>query len=101
MKNIFVIVLRYLVPLEDIDPHRRKHLEFLDEHYKAGRFIASGRQVPASGGVILARGNNRNELEGLIKDDPFAIHGLAEYQIFEFMPNKYSKEFEGVMLHDK
>jgi uncharacterized protein YciI len=101
MKNIFVIVLRYLVPIEDIDPHRPKHLEFLDEHYKAGRFIASGRQVPASGGVILARGSSRKEIEDITKNDPFAIHSLAEYQIFEFVPNKYSKEFEGVMLHDK
>ena len=97
MKNIFVIILRYLVPLEVMNDYRGVHLEFLDKHYKAGLFIASGRQEPQTGGVILAKAASRKALIEVLKDDPFQVHELAEYQIFEFAPNKYSKEFERIL----
>lgn len=97
MKNIFVVVLRYLVPIDVIELHRAKHLEFLDEYYSSGLFIASGRQTPASGGIILAVASNREEIESIINDDPFKIHKLAEYQVFEFTPSKYSKALGNFM----
>ena len=47
-----------------------------------GWFLASGRKVPRTGGVILAIGE-RAGIEAYVAADPFTIHGIAEYEITE------------------
>ena len=51
---MFIISLTYTQSLEAIDQHLEAHVAFLKEQYAKGLFIASGRKVPRSGGVILA-----------------------------------------------
>lgn len=85
--NLFVVILKYIVPLDIIDKHRGEHLKFLEIYYQKGIFVTSGRQVPRSGGVIIAKGCERFELENFLKDDPYFVHHLAEYEIYEFTPS--------------
>jgi uncharacterized protein YciI len=61
-----------------------EHVAFLEECFRAGVFLASGRQVPRRGGVILAVAPSREDLEAVIRHDPFVVHGLARYEIVEF-----------------
>jgi uncharacterized protein YciI len=63
-----------------------EHVEYLKEQYALGNFLASGRKVPRTGGVILARGASRDEIETIITLDPFYRHDVAEYEITEFSP---------------
>ncbi|MFA6630592.1 MAG: YciI family protein, partial [Sulfuricurvum sp.] len=56
------------------------------EQYALGHFLASGRKVPRTGGVILARGASCEEIEAIVTLDPFYRHGVAEYEITEFSP---------------
>ena len=86
---MFAIVLRYIKPIETIDALRPAHLEFLDRYYAKDIFIASGRQVPLTGGLILARGCTRDELERIIAEDPFHKEQVATFEIIEFSPNKF------------
>jgi uncharacterized protein YciI len=58
------------------------HMAWVKEGYARGWFLASGRKVPRTGGVVLAIGN-RAEIEAYVAADPFAIHGVAEYEITE------------------
>jgi uncharacterized protein YciI len=81
---MFVIELVYKVPLEQIDAHMRSHMAFLRKQYAAGRFLVSGRKIPRDGGVILAVGKSRAEIETLMQDDPFCKKGLADCRIIEF-----------------
>ena len=37
-------------------------MTFLRKHYAAGTFVVSGRQIPRTGGVIVALGKTRAEL---------------------------------------
>jgi uncharacterized protein YciI len=90
MQNLFVIILKYIEPLEIIDQNRAEHLEFLDQYYASNIFIASGRQVTNHGGVIIATSENINTLNDIIKLDPFYKKNLAEYEIYEFTPSKYN-----------
>lgn len=94
MNKLFVIILRYISTIEKINEVRPDHLAFLDEYYKRGNFIISGRQDPASGGVIIACGSSRNEIQEIIKLDPFYIQNLAEFNIYEFSPNKCADDAE-------
>lgn len=85
---MFVIKLTYKKSIEVIDALRPSHLQFLDKYYEKGIFIASGRQNPVKGGVILAVGTNKEALEKILKEDPFYTEGAADFEITEFMPNK-------------
>ena len=85
---MFVIDLTYKVPLDQIDEHMQSHVQFLNVYYDFGKFIASGRQVPRDGGIILATANDRKEIEAIIKQDPFYQHQLADYKITEFVVSK-------------
>lgn len=53
-QNLFVIDLHYIVSFEKIEPELDAHVEFLEENYASGHFIASGPKVPRTGGVIVA-----------------------------------------------
>ena len=85
--SVCVLTLTYTAPLERIDALLPAHRRWLDELYAAGTFLASGPQVPRVGGIILARGG-RADLAALVRDDPFARAGAAEYAIAEFQPNR-------------
>jgi uncharacterized protein YciI len=89
--NLFVVILEYIVPIENIDSYRAEHLLFLDKYYQTGLLIMSGRQVPLKGGVIIAKAPSKEELQHILNEDPFAIHNLANYHIYEFTPTKYKE----------
>jgi len=80
--------LTYKVPNEEIDKFLAPHRVFLDKHFAAGVFIASGAQVPRKGGIILASAASRETILSIIGEDPFYINGLADYRIIEFTATK-------------
>ena len=81
---MFVVILSYTKPLEEIDALMGDHVRFLEECYRGGVFVASGRQVPRTGGVILATTPKREDLEMIMEQDPFVREGAAEIEIIEF-----------------
>lgn len=81
---MFVIELVYKVDLAQIDAHMTAHMAFLRSHYDAGTFVMSGRKVPRDGGIILACGTDRDQIEQIIRQDPFVAQGLADYRIIQF-----------------
>ena len=60
---MFLIDVRYVAPLEDVDKALEGHVAFLKENYAKGIFVLSGRKIPRTGGVILARNVSREELD--------------------------------------
>jgi uncharacterized protein YciI len=81
---MFVIELNYTADLAEIDAHMAAHVVFLRKYYAAGHFLVSGRKIPRDGGIILAVGKNRAEIEAIITKDPFVERGLADFRIIEF-----------------
>jgi uncharacterized protein YciI len=81
---VFVIELDYKADLAAIDAAMRPHMAYLKKHYAAGRFVVSGRKVPRDGGIILAVGKSRDEIEAIANEDPFVQRGLAEFRVIEF-----------------
>jgi uncharacterized protein YciI len=81
---MFIINLNYIVPLDVLDAHMADHVQFLRKYYKANVFIASGRKVPRTGGIILALAGSKTEVEEIIQEDPFHQHKLADFEVTEF-----------------
>lgn len=91
---MFVIELIYKVSLEEIDAHMAAHVRFLKKYYASGHFLVSGRKIPRDGGIILAVGKDRREIEAIIKEDPFHRHGLAEFRIIEFRASQRADDIQ-------
>lgn len=85
---MYIIDLNYIVPLEQLDAHMTNHVKYLHKYFKQNTFVASGRKVPRTGGIILALADSKEEVERIISEDPFFIHKLAEFTITEFQTSQ-------------
>lgn len=88
MSTLFVAILTYQRPLEEIDAQLPAHAQWLDKAYEEGIFIASGRRIPRTGGVILARGESLDALTARMAEDPLQRLGLARVEIIPFEASK-------------
>lgn len=86
---MFIAILTYKKPLEEVDRHLQAHREYLAEHYAAGDLITSGPRIPRAGGVIMIKSDSREKVDSLLAQDPFHINDIADYQIVEFTPTMF------------
>ncbi|CAN5470633.1 YciI family protein [soil metagenome] len=91
---MFIVNLNYIVPLDQLDAHMADHVKFLKKYYKENVFLASGRKVPRTGGIILALSKSKDEVERIIKQDPFYKHKLAEFSVTEFLTSQVHPELK-------
>lgn len=76
-----------------VDQYLTSHAAFLDQGYRNNYFIVSGKRNPRTGGVIISQLQDRSKLEAFLKNDPFYIHEIADYEIIEFIPGKNHPDF--------
>lgn len=91
---MFIFILTYQKPLNEVEKYLKEHWVYLDANYNSGHFIASGRQEPRIGGVILCRAENKEQTRQILEKDPFYINHIATYDVIEFLPSKYTKGFD-------
>jgi uncharacterized protein YciI len=94
---MFIIDLNYIVPLEELDQHMANHVKFLRKYYKKGNFIASGRKVPRTGGIILAVADDVEAIDSIMSEDPFTKHELAEYTVTHFLTSQYHPDLKNLL----
>ena len=94
---MFVLLLTYVKPLAEVDALMRDHMAWLNEQYDAGRFLVSGRRIPRTGGVIVARGDDREEIEALAATDPFVSGGVATCEVVQFRASQSAAGLEGLV----
>ena len=91
---MFVIELTYKADLATIDAHMAAHVIFLKKYYASGNFLVSGRKIPRDGGIILAVGESRRQIEAIAEEDPFYVHGLADFRIIEFRASQRANDVQ-------
>ena len=91
---MFVVELIYKAALADLDAAMAAHVTFLNKHYDAGHFLISGRKVPRDGGVIVAAGIDREQLDAVMRADPFCERGLADFRIIEFRASQRADDIQ-------
>lgn len=94
---MFIIDLTYIVPLEELDKHMEAHVKYLHKYYGQNIFIASGRKVPRTGGIILAMAKDEEALKKILMEDPFYKHRLADFSITEFLTSKYHPDLKSLL----
>ena len=91
---MFIIELIYKVPLADIDANMTAHVRFLKKYYAAGHFLVSGRKIPRNGGIIVAVGKSREQIETIMREDPFCARGLADVRVIEFRASQRADDIQ-------
>ena len=54
----------------------------------------SGRKIPRDGGIILAVGKSRSDIEAIVQEDPFVRRGLAEVRVIEFRASQRADDIQ-------
>ena len=90
---MFLLVSKYLVPLEEVDAHLPEHRAFLDRFYREGKFVFSGPREPRTGGVILCNVDSHLEAMKIVCEDPFFTEKIADYEVIGFNPTKHDPRF--------
>ena len=88
---MYIVNLNYIKEVSEVEKHLEEHIKFLEKYYEMGKFICSGRKNPRTGGVILLNAESLSEVEKIILEDPFNINEIAEYEITEFFPTRYTR----------
>jgi len=91
---MFIIELTYKADLAEIDAHMAAHVIFLKKYYATGNFLVSGRKKPRDGGIILAVGQNRRQIEAIAEEDPFYVHDLADFRVIEFRASQRADDIQ-------
>jgi uncharacterized protein YciI len=90
---MFIIELNYKADLARIDAHMSAHVKFLKKYYAAGNFLVSGRKIPRDGGIIVASGASREQIEAIMNEDPFCKHALADVRVIEFRASQRARDW--------
>jgi len=91
---MFVIELTYKAPLAEIDASMAAHVNFLKKYYAAGNFIVSGRKIPRDGGIIVAVARSLDQIEAIIREDPFHERGLADFRVIQFRASQRARDIQ-------
>ena len=81
---MYVVLLHYTAPENQVDEALPEHSEWVSRHYDAGDFIVAGRRQDHDGAVIIARAMSRGKLDAILATDPFATRNLVRHEVFEF-----------------
>ncbi|GAA0124790.1 YciI family protein [Clostridium sp. CTA-19] len=91
---MFILNLTYNKDINEVEKYLSSHISFLDKYYKAEKFICSGRKNPRTGGIILCNAKSITEVDAILTEDPFYKEKIANYEVIEFLPNKYADNFK-------
>ena len=83
---MFAAVSDYLAPLGEVDLLRKAHHRWVEQLYRAGAILVSGRREPPSGGVVVATAESEEAMLALLESDPFVAGGVARYTVYAFSP---------------
>ena len=66
---MFLIIVDYKKPLEEVERYLAEHRAFLDRYFVQGKLLCTGPQNPRTGGVIVSKAANRAEAEAFTQKD--------------------------------
>ncbi len=87
--TLYVVICRYK-NRELIPQHYEAHVRWADKHSAAGNLLLAGAAASQTEGVLLARASSIAHVEEIVRDDPFYVAGLVDFEITAFTPRRGS-----------
>jgi uncharacterized protein YciI len=95
---MFLIISNYIVPGEQVEPHREQHVAWVQQYIDSGDFIMAGPRRGKIGGVILSKSMDKNKLMNILSEDSFVAEDLVEMQIVDFDASLTSEALKSLHL---
>jgi uncharacterized protein YciI len=80
---MYLILLHYTKPIEQVDAARGPHLEWIAKYSKEGTFLLAGRQTSGKGGCIIAQTPTRDALDAILQEDNYIKADVARHEVIE------------------
>lgn len=93
---MLIVSLTYKVPMDIVETHLEAHRAWLRDAVDRGLVVAAGRKNPRTGGILLSLADRR-ALEASIAEDPFSVHGVAEFEVTEADMTAAAPGFEALL----
>lgn len=85
---MFIVFLRFSTQKDQASAWMEGHKQWIDMGLRDGVFVLVGSLKPNGGGVVLAHGVSRAELQERVSRDPFVEHDVVSAEIVEFAPSR-------------
>ncbi|QIL19340.1 YciI family protein [Thermomonas sp. HDW16] len=86
-----IIFLRFGSNRAQASEHAAAHLQWIQQGISSGVFLLAGSLDQAQGGVVLATGIDRAEIERVVAEDPFVAHGIVDAEIRSITPARMAE----------
>jgi uncharacterized protein YciI len=90
---MFLLLSKYIKPIDEVERLLPAHREFLDRFYREGKLVCSGPRDPRTGGVILADVDSEVEAMKIVVEDPFFTEKVAHYELVRFTITRSDPRF--------
>ncbi|PZN97896.1 MAG: hypothetical protein DCF30_15395 [Hyphomicrobiales bacterium] len=85
---MFVVTLRFSANKAQAPALMEAHNEWIRDGFDNGVFLMTGSLKPGLGGIVLAHGMTRDEIEARVKEDPFVAQDVVTADILEIAPGR-------------
>ena len=94
---MFVFLITFSRPRDAVAAVMGDHDAWLREHHGSGRFVVSGPRPDGTGGLILVRGDDRDEAEALAASDPLVRGDVATVEVVQFRASQTAPDVKAFM----
>ncbi len=85
---MFVIYLKFSTNKPQAPNYMAAHNAWIKNGFESGKFLIVGSLKPNLGGAIIAHNADFEEIENIVKSDPFVQNDIVTYEINEISINK-------------
>src|ERR1700754_5092191 len=85
-RHMYLMISKYLKPLDDVDRVRDDHFAFLDSLQEL--VLIAGRQDTMVGGAIVGDVDSKERALEIFAGDPYVTQGVAEYTATGWNPTR-------------
>ncbi len=85
---MFVVLLKFSTNKANASQFMDGHNSWLKDGFANGIFLLAGTIQPKLGGAILAHNATLEQIQVIVKEDPFVSEGIVTAEIIEITPSK-------------
>lgn len=91
---MFVIQLRFSMNKANAGQFMDGHNAWLKGGFAKGTFLLAGTIQPKLGGAVLAHNVTLEQIQAIVKEDPFVAQDVVIAEIIEITPSKAAPQLE-------
>lgn len=91
---MFIIQLKFSTNKANASQFMEGHNAWLKDGFTKGTFLLAGTLQPKLGGAILAHNVTLEQIQAIVKEDPFVTEGVVTPEIIEITPSKVAPQLE-------